>query len=111
MDRIIENIESQARTCFEETHAFVARQKDWGNNFLKCLSSSMILLKDLPPFCNLLKRPLKEHVEHRPLSVYSTLHSTRFQVHLIHDMLEVTERNILRLGVDVVLRDDGRVKL
>ena len=74
-------------------------------------SSRIILLKDLPPFCDLPKSPLKQHVEHRPLSVPSTIHSTRIQVQLIDDMLEVPKRNILRLIVGVMLRYDGRVKL
>ena len=78
---------------------------------LKCLPSRFLLFKYLPPFCNLLQRPPKKLVEHHPLHVSSTIHSTRVQVHLIHDMLEVTKTNILRLGVDVVPRDDGRVKL
>ena len=65
----------------------------------------------LPPFCNTLQRPPKKLVEHHPLHIFSTIHSTRVQVHLVHDMLEVTKTNILRLGVGVVPRNDGRVKL
>lgn len=71
----------------------------------------IILLKDLPPFCNPPDSPLKKHVEHRPLSLPSTIHSTRIQVQLIHDVLEVPKRNMLWLIVGVVLRDDGRIKL
>ena len=62
---------------------------------LKCPSLRIILPHNLPPFCNLLQRPLKKLMEHHPLSVSSTIHSTRVQVELIHDMLEVTKRNIL----------------
>ena len=70
-----------------------------------------MLLKGLPPFCNLSESPLKQHVEHCPLGVTGTIHSTRIQVQLIDDVLEVPKRNILRLIVGVMLRDDGRVKL
>lgn len=74
-------------------------------------SSRVILLKDLPPFCDLPESPLKKHVEQRPLSVPSIIHCTRIQVQLIDDVLEVPKRDILRLIVGMMLRYDGRVKL